>query len=308
MKSYTFIVNPVAGNGRAAKLIPMIKEELERERLPFELVLTTKAGNAIELARAARGEVVVAVGGDGTINEVANGLGSDKILGIIPAGSGNDLIKSLDIPKKPLMALRNLLEGTIVGIDVGTVECASGSEAGQRRIFTNGVGVGFDASVAIRKGEIPLLKGTAVYVLAVLDTLRTYEAPLFSVRTNGFPATSRHLLLAAIGNGKCAGGGFYLTPDADPSDGLLDVTLISDVRIRTILHLMPRVMRGKHMGHPAVEGLRTNHIVLESETPFNVHADGEIVGKDVTSTEVTLNGGRLRVISGKKIDRPEKVQ
>ncbi len=304
MKTYTFVVNPVAGNGRAAQIIPMLRKELARTGALYEVQYTTHSTEAVDLARSATGEVVVAVGGDGTINEVANGLSAGKTLGIIPAGSGNDLIKSLQIPRKPMEALRCLLEDRVMEIDAGTVLCTKASETDSEqrpspRLFTNGVGVGFDASVAIRKSGISFIKGTAVYVLAVLDTLRTYRAPTFSVQSNGFAATSEDLLLVAIGNGRCAGGGFYLTPDAELADGVFDVTMIRDVPVRTILHLMPRVMRGKHIGHPAVKTVRTDHVVMESETPFNVHADGEIVGRGVNRVEVALQARRINVIAGK---------
>lgn len=303
---YTVVVNPIAGNGRGARMIPLLKQRLDAAGSPYEIRQTHRAGEAVELTRDAQGEVIIAVGGDGTINEVANGMAADKVLGIIPAGSGNDLIKSLGIPGKPLEALACLLDGKIVEIDLGRVQCGGMSAEGREnvmsdRLFTNGVGIGFDASVAIKKGEISYLKGTAVYVLAVFQTLRTYKAPTFSLRTNGYPATEKQLLLAAIGNGRCAGGGFYLTPEADPSDGLLDVTLIDNVPIRTILHLMPRVMRGKHLGHPVVKSLRSNHIVMESETPFNVHADGEIVGRGVNHVEVNIMQKRLKVVAGKEL-------
>ncbi len=303
MKTYSFIVNRIAGNGRAANIMAAFREELARRGAVYDVRYTSCTGDAVELARNAAGEVIVSVGGDGTINEIANGLPAGKILGIIPAGSGNDLIKSLRIPKKPKEAFFCLLQDNVIEMDVGTVECGlkGGSVAqgrGPARIFTNGVGVGFDASVAIRKGEISFLKGTAVYVLAVLETLRTFDAPTFTVTTNGHLSITKQLLLAAIGNGKCAGGGFYLTPEANPSDGLFDVTLIDDVPIRTILHLMPRVMRGKHMGHPSVGSLRTNHIEMESATPFNVHADGEIVGRAIHRVEVKMLPKGLKVIAG----------
>ncbi len=311
MIRYTVVVNPIAGNGRGARILPVLRQRLDAAGAPYEILQTSRAGEAVELSRDAKGEVIVAVGGDGTINEVANGMAADKVLGIIPAGSGNDLIKSLGIPSKPVDALECLLNGKIVEIDLGRVQCGKKSVEGQEnpgtdRLFTNGVGIGFDASVAIKKGEISYLKGTAVYVLAVLQTLRTYKAPTFSLRTNGYPATEKQLLLAAIGNGRCAGGGFYLTPEADPSDGLLDVTLIDNVPIRTILHLMPRVMRGKHLGHPVVKSLRSNHIVMESDTPFNVHADGEIVGRSVNHVEVNIMEKRLKVLSGKKLHHSTK--
>ncbi len=150
------------------------------------------SGQAVDFAKNATGEVVVAVGGDGTINEVANGLLAGKVLGIIPAGSGNDLIKSLRVPKKPSEALKCLLEDHVIEIDTGIVKCNSGKDLSPRsscseRVFLNGVGVGFDATVAIRKSQITFLKGQPSMCWRFLGTLRTYRAPVFTMKMNGFP-------------------------------------------------------------------------------------------------------------------------
>jgi diacylglycerol kinase (ATP) len=300
---YSFIVNPVAGHGRSARVIPLVQQELAARGIPFEVLISSHPGESEALAGRSQGAIVVAVGGDGTINEVVNGIPSGRTLGIIPTGSGNDLIKSLSLPKKPGEAFEALLRGKTSEIDLGRVRCAQENNSQNpavitERLFSNGVGVGFDASVAIRKGEIPYLRGTPVYVLAVLQTLLHYTAPTFSLCTNGSPSTSHKLLLAAIGNGRCAGGGFYLTPNADPGDGQLDVTLVDDVPVWKILALMPSVMKGKHLGNPAVRSLRTSHLVLQSGTPFNVHADGEIVGRNVLRVEISLHTARLSVICG----------
>ncbi|MGA9119757.1 MAG: diacylglycerol kinase family protein [Bacteroidota bacterium] len=303
MKRFSFIVNPIAGNGRSAGIVRFIEAELQRREIPFEVLVTTRAGEAVDLARSANADTVVAVGGDGTVNEVVNGLPHGKTLGIIPTGSGNDLIKSLAIPKRPKDAFFSLLKQKTTEIDLGTVRCSGSETSGvgsepTKRMFTNGVGVGFDASVAIRKGEIPFLRGTPVYIVAVLQTLLRYRAPVFSFSTNGVPPRDKKLLLAAIGNGRCAGGGFYLTPNADPGDGAFDVTLVDDVSVWKILRLMPLVMRGKHMGNSAVSSLRTTHMTLQSTTPFNVHADGEIVGRSVRNVEIQLTSEKLPVVCG----------
>lgn len=301
MRTYTFIVNPNAGAGRTRKLLPELKRLLDSWGVTHRLELTSGPGDATHLAAASESDAVVAVGGDGTVNETANGLRSGAILGIVPAGSGNDLVKSLPIPPKPVEALRTVLEGNPAQIDVWKVSCSrqSAGEAQQgassSRLFLNGVGVGFDAEVAVRKEQIRFLSGTPVYVAAVLQTLGHYTAPLFDVQADGYSNSARHLLIA-VGNGRCAGGGFYLTPAADPADGQLDICLIADVSVGTILRLMPRVMKGKHTGHPSVTMIRSRSMSLRSAAPFYVHADGEIVGNLVNSVEISLRPEPLAVI------------
>ncbi len=300
MNQFTFIVNPAAGKGAGKKVFSSLQGELKRSATSYEIVETTGPGHATEAARAASTPVVVSVGGDGTINEIANGItGSTKSLGIIPAGSGNDFIKSIGVPRKPLQALQTLLQGATRQVDIGTVRCTPQKDGGgnfEPRLFVNGVGVGFDAAVAARTREIPFLSGTALYVVAVLQTLGKYAPPKFKIQ---FDASSRETrgLLIAVGNGKCAGGGFFLTPDASVDDGFLDICSVDDKNIFQILSLMPRVMRGKHHNVPGVKFFREKRLTISADEPFYVHADGEIVGVNVRRVEIGMHSSRLSVIS-----------
>jgi YegS/Rv2252/BmrU family lipid kinase len=303
MKKFTFIVNPVAGKGSGTKVFHSLQAELERRGIGYELVETTAPGHATEAGRAAVTPIVVSVGGDGTINEIANGItGSRKSLGIIPAGSGNDFIKSVGVPRKPLQALQTLLGGVTRPVDIGTVRCTPGRDGGgnfEPRLFVNGVGVGFDAAVAARTREIPFLSGTALYVVAVLQTLGKYAPPDFRIEFDG---SSRHVrgLLIAVGNGVCAGGGFYLTPEARVDDGLLDICSVDDKNIFQILSLMPRVMRGKHQNVPGVKFFKQKQLTISADETFYVHADGEIVGANVRRVEIGLHNSQLDVVSERK--------
>ncbi|MEO8168393.1 MAG: diacylglycerol kinase family protein, partial [bacterium] len=203
---YSFIVNPKAGNGRTEKLVARLTSEIAIHQLDAEILVSQKPGHAIELASLSKGEIVIAVGGDGTVNEVANGIvGSSKVLAIIPSGSGNDMIKSLAIPNDFRGAFDLLMDGKIISMDCATVQCG----ASPPRYFLNGAGVGFDAAVAQRSLGITYLNGTLRYVVAVLQTLGKYRAPAYTIRLDSKTSVSRNLLIA-IGNGRCAGGGFYL--------------------------------------------------------------------------------------------------
>ena len=184
-------------------------------------------------------------------------------------------------------------------IDAGVVQTGAwkdGSmEYGPPRYFVNGVGVGFDASVARRVGEIRFLRGTPLYLLAVLQTLGRYHSPEFSCRTDSTEWRARKLLIAS-GNGRCAGGGFYLTPEADVDDGLLDVCVIDDVSVLKILRLVPRVLAGKAVHDPQVNYQRTKELEISSGERFNVHADGEIVGREVHGVRMKMVTAALRIV------------
>ncbi len=303
MKEYTFIVNPEAGRGHGRKLLEPLANELQARKVDFDLLVTTRPGEAIEFARTCSGPVVVSVGGDGTLNEVANGLrGDHRGVGIIPAGSGNDFIKSLYTPRQLSQALDVILGGKVRRVDVGRITCTSsspdeGTVETRERIFINGVGVGFDAAVAAKMRTIKYLSGTAVYVLAVLQTLGKYSASRFKVAADNVERISSNLLIA-IGNGRCAGGGFYLTPDAVVDDGCLDLCVIEDLSVQRILRLMPLVMLGRHKRVREVSFLRAKErIRIEADHSFFVHADGEVVGQGVDLVEIGILPQRLPIFT-----------
>jgi diacylglycerol kinase (ATP) len=298
MTGYTVIVNPAAGKGKGRRVFKSIRQEFERRGIEFGLVETRGPGDATIAARDAMTPVVVAVGGDGTVNEVANGLaGSPKALGIIPAGSGNDFIKSIGIPRNSREAIDILFQDLRRRIDTGRVSCIGKTAPDKRgRIFVNGVGVGFDAAVAVRTRKIPYLSGTALYVAGVLQTLAQYSPPEFELSMDHTTNRSRNLLIA-IGNGKCAGGGFYLTPDAVVDDGLLDVCVIEPKSIPKILRLMPKVMRGEHHDVVGVSFFREKHLRISSGTEFSVHADGEIAGEQVHEVTIEVLPATLEVVA-----------
>jgi len=303
LTKYTFIVNPEAGRGHGRKLLEPLQNELKSRNVDHQLFLTSRAGEAFELARNGSGSVVVSVGGDGTLNEVANGLGGRNCaLGIVPAGSGNDFIKSLRYPKGLSDALDIIMAGRIRQVDAGVVTCTATSPDAStvethKRLFLNGVGVGFDAEVAAKMRTIRYLSGAAVYLLAVLQTLGKYRAPLFTIAIDGVER-SGHNLLIAIGNGRCAGGRFYLTPDAVVDDGLLDLCVIKDLTVARILRLMPLVMVGRHRNVKEVSLLRSSEgIRIDSAQRFFVHADGEMVGEGVNHVEISLKRKHLPILT-----------
>jgi diacylglycerol kinase (ATP) len=302
VSDFTIIFNPQAGKGTAHRVLALAEKLLRHRSVPHEIQVTERAGHATELAKRAPGPYVVAVGGDGTINEVGNGLvGTGKILGIIPGGCGNDLIKSLNLPRRTADAFEVLLRGRKKEIDFGTVRCENpgpgtgGETVTEQRCFFNGVGAGFDAEVAVRTREFKHLSGTLLYLAAVFKTLGKYASPEYEVTVDGKTTTARNLLMA-IGNGTCAGGGFYLTPEARVDDGLLDLCIVSHLSIPRILMVLPLAMRGKHGKAREVTFFRGKKIGIRCSSSFYVHADGEIVGRGTHDLAVQLSEERLPVL------------
>lgn len=299
MNRFTFILNPNAGKGAGRKLRDRIYKAIISRTSDFELIETEKPGDATEMARSSSSPNIVAVGGDGTVHEVANGIvGTEKTLGVIPAGSGNDFIKSIQVPKDLNKSIECLFRGKTNAIDVGRVEVENGtSNQGNSLIsfFVNGLGIGFDAAVAERASHISFASGTLLYIVAVLQTLGRYKSPEFSIVVDGRETESRNLLIA-VGNGVCAGGGFYLTPDAKVDDGLLDICLIEEISTLGVLRLIPRVMQGNHQRQSGVKFEKGKSITVSASHPICVHADGEILGTDIPRLRIDVVPNALKVI------------
>lgn len=287
------IFNPQASRGRAARREAAVRAALSAADLPFELVRTAAPGHARQLAAAAaehdRYSAVVAAGGDGTINEVVNGLlGSPMSLGLIPLGTGNDLVKLLDLPPdQPTLAAQRLRSAQPRPIDLGL---ANG------RAFINGLGCGFDAQVTVESRRPTRLRGFAVYLQALVRALAHYRAPQMRVSFNGQTIEQR-TLLAAVGNGRCQGGGFWLTPDALLDDGLLDLCVAQQMRLDEIARHLPRVLRGTHTQLKQVRMARITEALIEMDAPVPVHVDGELIGTALRRVEVQIRPGALNLLA-----------
>ena len=219
MSNFKFIVNPTASRGKGKSVGIWLENECLKRNLDFDLTYTIKPGDAKDIAAKSIGkfEKVVAVGGDGTLQEVINGsINSKSINGIIPVGTGNDFVRAAKIPIDPAKALDLLIEGNTNLIDVGKIN---------NLVFHNGVGIGFDAIVVDESLKIKNLRGQAVYLLAIFKSLKNYKAPLIQLNYNNNSITNKFLLIT-VGNGISLGGGIKLTPFASIYDGLLDLNII----------------------------------------------------------------------------------
>lgn len=267
-----FIVNPVAGYGRAQRIVPRLSSAF---RGPAEVVFTGNPGDAETLAYQAALEEfspVVAVGGDGTLQEVVNGLmraPNPPPFGVIPAGTGNDLVRSLGLPADPVAATRLIWSGTAAEMDVAVCN---------DRYFLNVGGVGLDTNVvlAMRNRTGRLQSGIMAYLIQGLAELTRYSNPKFVLHLDGEVQTSRSLLVA-VANGNFFAGGMKICPDASLVDGLLDVCVAGDLSRREVLGLIPLMYSGRHVHHPKVTFHRVRTLRIEAPAGMEVQLDGEIV-------------------------------
>ena len=307
-RSYFVIFNPMASKGRAAGTRQEIAEAFRAAGATCTMVPTEHRGHGEELAMRAVEEgwgAVVAVGGDGIVHEVANGLmrvageGVTLPLGVIPVGSGNDFSKMLDIrAHRPADAVRQILSAAPRQVDIGRVirQDGAGGPAGDW-YFTNGVGVGFDAQVAQHASRIQKLRGAAIYGWAIVKTFSQLRSPSIRVLLDGEVVADAPLILTTISNGPCHGGSFWLCPGARVDDGQLDV-LIADARsLLGLLRLLPLVIFEKHLGQKGVRLIRGARVHLTSRERLPIHADGEIVADWVREMEIETGVLRDAVIA-----------
>jgi len=300
------IVNPRAGRGRGARAAERIRATLEATGIPFEIELTEGHGHAIELARRAceRGyRVVCAVGGDGAVSEVVNGLAQTTPAGrtvgplvALGTGSGNDFTAVTGCPGDPAELRRVIEEPRARQLDLARAALRD-ADGESVRYFDNSIGIGFEGRVNRESSRIRRLRGLPLYLLAALRALRDPGAPWLELRWEGEDGrreeTSGRFLMVTAGNGPRSGGGFYLTPEARHDSGTLELARVAPLSRLQILRLLPKSLKGRHTSHPAVRIVRCTRFELGSQEPLPIHADGEFLGDRFTSVEVTIEPGRL---------------
>lgn len=288
---YKLIANPGAGRGRSPALVARIVDAFKKKSVQFDLELTRGPADAARIARNAVEDydVIVGIGGDGTVNELVPALlFTGRPFGIVPAGTGNDFIKGLNIPNHIERAVEIIIRGETRIIDVGKIN---------GRYFANGVGIGFDAAVNRASYSINHSKrGFLLYLWALLKTLGKYDPVRMTVTMNN-ETVDREVFLLTLGNGTTVGGGFKLTPFAKLDDGLLDVTLIKPIGLLPLLRHLPKVFLGT-IGRAAKYAAlsKTAKLVVESRGPVPVHVDGEIYPEDARRFEIEAVPKALTVI------------
>lgn len=289
MEKYAVIINPAAGRGKGKKLESTVIKLLKDEFGEIEVFRTDYPNHAQELAAQLKNKysVIIAAGGDGTVNEIVNGMiGGRAALAVVPIGSGNDFTKMLNLPKEMSEVIRIIKEDKRKKIDIGKVG---------DRYFPNGMGVGFDAWVVRESMKVSRLRGFLIYLYSVIKTVFLYKNQTITFTANG-ETTQRDVFLIAIGNGKAMGGGFFLTPQAEVDDGQLDICIIRALSKKEVLLNLPKAINGKHTELEQVEMFRTDKVVIQSEDGVAVHTDGELLGMDLKNLEISVIPAALEVV------------
>ncbi len=281
------IVNPEARHGETGPLVPVIEQLLQSAS--YDIVLTTHMGHASEIARDAQGyDAIVAVGGDGTVHEVLNGIMARPeprpALGLIPTGSGNDTRRTLGVSEDIAEATLTLVSGQRRRFDIGRCNGV---------YFNNSFAAGLDARVTAKAVEYKTTtkrSGLWLYLTALIHVLFN---ELYSHRVriswDDEPPVEDELLAAAMTIGPTYGGGFKITPDAIPDDGLLEVCVIDPLSLPQALMRLPFVVLGKHTGMKVVRMSRRRKVVIESDDPMPAQIDGEVMVSRHFQVEIVPN-------------------
>ena len=298
------ILNPIADMGNAWKVASDLRPIIA-EYGNADWSGTVYPTHATELARQA-GELgydmVIAMGGDGTVHEVVNGLmqvpeQKRPILGVVPVGSGNDFAHAIGVPAGSDHALAHALQGEASAIDLGLMT----DENGRREYFDNTLGIGFDAVVTIRSHRLPVLRGFIMYLTAVIQTIfLNHDAARMQIEADGRKWEQTNLLLTMC-NGPREGGGFMIAPEARIDDGLLHYAMIKKVSRLMMFRLVPEVMKGTHGNFEQVTMGSCKTLSLTADRPLYIHADGEIYtsfGSNLRKVSFEVLPGALKVVRG----------
>jgi diacylglycerol kinase (ATP) len=287
--SIGLVVNPSSGRGKGRSLGVAAADRLRSLGCDVESFESRSASHLSELGAeaASRHGIVAAIGGDGTVALVAQGVvRTSSALAIVPAGTGNDLAANLGYARKDALAACGVIAGGHRRrIDVGRIE--------GHRMFLCVAGGGFDSEVNREANAIRYLRGPAVYVAAVLRTLRRFTPASFTVTLDGDTKSFRGFFVA-VGNAASYGGGMRITPDASLDDGVFDVCLVGEMSKRALFGQLPRLFSGGHVRHPAVEIVRARAVTIEADRTFSLYADGEEIGP--LPATLTVDPSALEVV------------
>ncbi len=287
---YHFIINPKSSSGRGIRFWWVVKDELDKQKIEYNAVFTEYKGHATELSKQICEDYpgiknIVIVGGDGTVNEVLNGIDrySEVLLGYIPSGSSNDLARSLQIPKDPLEALSHILKPTkFKYLDHGQITFLDKDQLPRK--FACSSGMGYDAAVCLEVQESPLKKslnrfgaGKFVYIAIAIKQVLTAPRMNATVIVDGVTkGPYQKVLLISSMIHKYEGGGLLMAPNADPTDGKLTVTLVHGLSKTKVFVLLPTIFTGKHIKYKGVETFHCSQIELQTDNNTTVHTDGEV--------------------------------
>jgi YegS/Rv2252/BmrU family lipid kinase len=298
MKRYFFIIN--SNNAKAIKSFNRLKRELDLEEIPYRTFYTEHKGHAVEIAKKITYinkdsiKAIIAVGGDGTIHEVFNGINDhpDIPLGFISGGSGNDIVRVL---AKQIKGVKNqiayLKRSRLIKTDGGILRLIGRTKKSE--VFLSAIGIGLDGEVAkytneaVYKKYLHKLKlGTLAYVITLFKVLKSYKPDEFVLEIDGKEHIFNSVWLVAVGNMPYYGGGMKICPEARFNDGILDVCVVHNLSLTKLLLLFISVFWGGHVKVKGVTQFKGRNITVKSKRAVAIHADGEYKGTTPVSIEI----------------------
>ncbi|MBV6401263.1 MAG: putative lipid kinase YtlR [Anaerolineales bacterium] len=298
------ILNPMADMGNAWRVARDLRS-ITAQHGNVTWSGTVYPGHAIELAREASEEGyerIIAMGGDGTVHEVVNGImqapeHKRPILGVVPVGSGNDFAHGIGATKKSNEALARALSGEVSTVDLGLMT----DGGGRKEYFDNTLGIGFGATVTIRSHRLPLLRGFLMYLTSVIQTIVIDHNPIAMQIETDTEQWEQKVIYLVLCNGPREGGGFLIAPEAKIDDGILHYAMITDVSRAMMFRILPEVMKGTHGRFKEVKMGTCKKFSIIADRPLYIHTDGEIFsgpGTDVRTVSFEILPNALKVVRG----------
>ncbi len=300
------ILNPIADMGRAWRVANDLRPVAQEFQGELTWSGTVYPTHAIEIAKQAAEDgcdLVIALGGDGTVHEVMNGLMQvpaerRPVMGVVPIGSGNDFAYAAGITQKSARALDHALKAeNIQTMDVGLLT----DEHGRKEYFDNTLGIGFDAVVTIRSHQLLIVKGFLMYLTAVIQTIVLNHDPMrLNIETDS-DKWETSALMATLCNGPREGGGFMMSPQSQTNDGVFEYVIVNKVSRGTMFRLIPEFMKGTHARFKQISMGKFKKMTLTSDRPLYIHADGEVFtsfGSNVKKATIEVVPNALKVVKG----------
>ena len=297
------IINPESRVGRTSSRVSDVVSAFQDSGIDAEVVLTEHGGHACDLAKKAAEEysIILAIGGDGTVNEVVRGIlesGSKTAMGVIPLGTGNDFARMVGVKDDLTFSMNQLRTSSPVPVDVGRVEWTEGGVR-KKSAFINALGIGFDghaAHIAPRYKRYPFQLG---YLSAILVALTTWKCPrilLTDLELGSEYCYEGGLFFVTVGNARDSGGGYTINPKASITDGVLDVCLVKEIGRLRALKMLPSARTGKHLEQDEVAYWHSAGIHIQSEEGLPIHTDGEVQSISANDIHVKIDKKALNVM------------
>ena len=300
------VVNPASANGLTGKRWPEIAEIMKEEGLNFDATLTSRPGEGTVLTKRylEQGyELIIAVGGDGTVNEVINGFFDEQgilinkkaAFSFISTGNGRDLARTVGISRDPREAVNHIINSVPRQVDLGRVSFNSNVGERVNRFFINVAGLGLDGETVARVNRTTKVFGGFIsFLWGTLISLLLYKNKHMSVEVDGKVVCDEPLVIAIFGNGRFFGGGMKIAPHALMDDGFFDVVILGNLSKFNLVCNLPRVYQGTHLNHPRITSLRGKTVKIKSSDRALLNLDGEQPGEGPVEVEILPSALNLR--------------